>query len=256
MDHVEMRNEFVVLYNNIMSNQAPGLNDYEISVFLTKGQDEVLKNYANPKGNKYQEGIDDSLKRQIDFSNLINTVSLVEASNLINYKRIDPRSQVYLMPTSNSSSGYTPEKVMFILNEYALKTAGSSNMEDYITVRAISYQEYQRLMSKPYKWPVHNEAWRLIQTIDERNQEVVEIVCKDTIPSNSYFMRFIRKPYPIIVGNLGINSGVALDGFTQAMDCELDSILHHEIVQRAVELAKAAYIGDLNATIQMGQRSE
>lgn len=258
MDYVEMRNEFVVLYNNVMSNQAPGLNDYEISVFLTKGQDEILKNYFNPKGNKYQEGADDSPKRQIDFSNLINTVTLVEATNLSTYKKTDPRSQVYVMPVAvqNTYSGYTPERVMFILNEYALKVANSSNMEDYITVKAISYQEYQRLMSKPYKWPVHGEAWRLIQARDDRNQEIIEVVCKDTIAPDSYFMRFIRKPYPIIVGDLGQNSGVALEGFTQAMNCELDSILHHEIVQRAVELAKAAYIGDLNATIQMGQRSE
>lgn len=31
----EFLNEFDVLYNNIMSNSAPGLNSYEISVFLT-----------------------------------------------------------------------------------------------------------------------------------------------------------------------------------------------------------------------------
>lgn len=80
MNRTEMRNEFVVLYNNVMSNQAPGLNDYEISVFLSKSQDEKLKNYANPKGNNYQEGIDDSLKRQIDFSNLTKTYSTTPIS--------------------------------------------------------------------------------------------------------------------------------------------------------------------------------
>ena len=67
----EFSNEFDVLYNNIMSNQAPGLDEYEKSVFLTKAQSEVLKNYFNPKGNKYQEGFDESEKRQIDFSTLI-----------------------------------------------------------------------------------------------------------------------------------------------------------------------------------------
>ena len=54
----EFSNEFDVLYNNIMSNQAPGLDEYEKSVFLTKAQNEILKNYFNPKGNKYQEGFD------------------------------------------------------------------------------------------------------------------------------------------------------------------------------------------------------
>ena len=36
MNHTEFSNEFDVLYNNIMSNAAPGLNEYEKSVFLTK----------------------------------------------------------------------------------------------------------------------------------------------------------------------------------------------------------------------------
>lgn len=31
----EFSNEFDILYNNIMSNKAPGLNVYEKSVFLT-----------------------------------------------------------------------------------------------------------------------------------------------------------------------------------------------------------------------------
>ena len=48
----EFSNEFDVLYNNIMSNAAPGLDEYEKSVFLTKAQNEVLKNYFNPQGNK------------------------------------------------------------------------------------------------------------------------------------------------------------------------------------------------------------
>ena len=41
MDIKEFSNEFDVLYNNIMSNQAPGLDEYEKSVFLTKAQDYI-----------------------------------------------------------------------------------------------------------------------------------------------------------------------------------------------------------------------
>ena len=36
MKSEEFNNQFDVLYNNITSNQAPGLNEYEKSVFLTK----------------------------------------------------------------------------------------------------------------------------------------------------------------------------------------------------------------------------
>ena len=38
----EWRIEFDLLYNNILSDQAPGLNDYERSVILTQAQEEVV----------------------------------------------------------------------------------------------------------------------------------------------------------------------------------------------------------------------
>ena len=73
MTNQEFSNEFDVLYNNITSNQAPGLDEYEKSVFLTKAQDEIVKAYFNPRTNKTQEGFDGNEKRQIDFSMLIKS---------------------------------------------------------------------------------------------------------------------------------------------------------------------------------------
>ena len=245
----EMRNLFNVLYNNIMSNQAPGLNEYEISVFLTKAEFEVLKNYFNPKGNKYQEGMDDSRKRQIDFSNIIkvqDSITPVSPS-----KRIDPRSVCFDLPSD----------VMFILNEWSssVVTNGviSSDMSDYITVVPITADEYQRLMSKPYKYPPLGQAWRLIangtyQRTGSYVGDYVELISSDTILS--YSVRYVKMPSPIITSDLG--TSVSIYNEHNRHDCELDPILHEEIVQRAVELAKAAYVGDVNATIQMGQRSE
>jgi hypothetical protein len=66
----EILNRFDVLYNNIMSDSAPGLDAYEKSVFWNKATLEVLKNHLNPKGNKYGEGFDFSSKRQVEFSRL------------------------------------------------------------------------------------------------------------------------------------------------------------------------------------------
>ena len=92
----EFSNEFDVLYNNIMSNAAPGLNEYEKSVFLTKAQEEIIKNYFNPKGNKYSEGFDGSAKRQIDFSGLITVANgtVVDSSSTT----FDVRAKVYKLP--------------------------------------------------------------------------------------------------------------------------------------------------------------
>lgn len=53
----EFSSEFDILYNNIMSNAAPGLDEYEKSVFLTKAQEEILKNYFNPKVINIRRGL-------------------------------------------------------------------------------------------------------------------------------------------------------------------------------------------------------
>nr|DAG91963.1 MAG TPA: hypothetical protein [Crassvirales sp.] len=72
----EFSNEFDILYNNIMSNQAPGLDEYEKSVFLTRAQDDIVKRYFTPKGNKDFEGFDSSLKRNMDFSSLYRNYTI------------------------------------------------------------------------------------------------------------------------------------------------------------------------------------
>jgi hypothetical protein len=45
--------EFDVLYNNISSNKAPGLNEYEKSIFLTLAQEQIIKElYTNYEKNE------------------------------------------------------------------------------------------------------------------------------------------------------------------------------------------------------------
>lgn len=39
----EFSNEFDILYNNISNNAAPGVSEYEKSVFLTMAQEQVIK---------------------------------------------------------------------------------------------------------------------------------------------------------------------------------------------------------------------
>ena len=73
----EIINRIDVLYNNAMSNQAPSLDAYEMSVYFNKAQLEVLKNHLNPKGNRYGEGFDGSSKRQLDFSTLVKSKTLL-----------------------------------------------------------------------------------------------------------------------------------------------------------------------------------
>ena len=142
MTNSEFSNEFDVLYQNITSNQAPGLDEYEKSVFLSKAQDEIVKSYFDPKTNKPQEGFDGSEKRQIDFSMLIVTEAVHEAT-------VSPTP---LFPLQHTKLFNIPDRILMFINEsLAVERDG---VPTYLTVIPLDYKEYNRLMSKPYKRPL------------------------------------------------------------------------------------------------------
>ena len=253
----EFSDQFDVHYNNIMSNAAPGLNEYEKSVFLTKAQNEIVKNYFNPQGNKYKEGFDGSAKRQMDFSMLMSQAECDSASaEAFGYEVYDPRAKVYVLP----------QNILVSINESVIVTQDSL-IRGVRQVVPISYDEYARLMSKPYKEPLKNQAWRLITGQDEEldNRPIVELIANnnDSKYSIKYKIRYVRRPKPIIVADLAsVVGNVSIDGISAKTECELDPSIHEEILQRAVELAKASYASDqsgqaqLQNQITVGQRSE
>lgn len=271
MNNIEFSNQFDVLYNNITSNQAPGLNEYEKSVFLTKAQDEVLKNYFNPKSNPKQEGYDDTIKRQADFSGLMREEEGTIYDNPTS--QFDPRSIVYKVPTD----------VYLIINEQILLKSGNTT-NGIRQILPINYDEYRRVMSKPYKEPLKYQAWRLFTSTESNSfngQRIAEIIMTSTDKNSNYTkeyrIRYIKFPKPIILSdfsgafgeNISINgyngseefysnsiSGNPSETLTIWDPCELDPVIHEEILQRAVELAKVAWAGDASLTIQTGQRSE
>ena len=304
----EMDNMFDVLYNNITSNQAPGLNAYEKSVFLTKGQDEILKNHFNPKskGNNTQEGFDGSVKRQVDFS-MLTTVATTSATSytysLVSDKTDKDNKPVYsrtetTVSTPQSTYSYTeaydangkvlkdtmgnvlytrnggtdvsgfgtplfdmrentksitlPSKLMYAINEMVEVTR--NNKEVLLQVVPVKFDEYSRLMCKPYKRPLKFQAWRLTNN-DVVNKADIVVGPSDTL--TKYTIRYVRRPNPIIVSNL---DGLTIEGKDTTTECELDPILHEEILQRAVELAKIAWTNtgqdNLQVVMQAGQRSE
>lgn len=252
MTPTEFSDRFDVLFNNLMSNAAPGLNEYEKSVVLTKAQSEIIKNYFNPGGNKYREGFDQSPKRQIDFSMLMRNVRLSDTPSHGTY---DVRGRCYTYP----------DDILVIVNE-SLLLVQSEKVIGVRQVVPISYDEYTRLMSKPFKEPLKNQAWRLITGVAQSTLSTAEIIPNnvDRKVAEQYLqVRYVKRPKPIIVADLDQTVGdVTIEGEYTAMTSELDPSIHEEILQRAVELAKASYASDqsgqaqLQNQITVGQRSE
>ena len=282
----EFSQEFDILYNNIASNQAPGLTEYEKSVFLTKAQDEIIKNYftSKPNGNKYQEGIEDSSKRYSDFSCLITVTTVPTSTIKAGSDTIDSRGKIMKLPTDLMLSLNESFIVNFnVIDKNELKVRAISN--NRYQVIPVTLAEYQRLMSRPSNDPLKRQVWKLMGNSTSGNGSVeiiphwrdVSYTLSDgdkllqyTTNGNNPLayqlsIRYVRRPYPIILEDLStqeltINGKNKIYGSTLTSPtedaCELAKELHPEILQRAVELAKVFYTGQPADVINAGQRSE
>ena len=244
MTNSELSNEFDVLYNNITSNQAPGLNEYEKSVFLTKAQAQLVNEYFNNRTDGFGGGFDGSQKRQYDFSSIIKVDLLSELldKELLTrgIEKIDMRSKVFIFPSD----------YFLAINE--IISADSDGTHIQYSVLPINNIEYQRLMLKPYALPHKKAEWRLINrtiSITEDNttstHSVVECIGNFKVGSSiNYTLRYIKTLNPIILDNLNTyGENVSIGGKSLETPCELPEETHQEILERAVVLAKMAWQG-------------
>lgn len=240
----EFSTEFDVLYNNIASNGAPGINEYEKSVFLTKAQNELIKAYFLKVSNKLQSGYDDNALQQTNFSNLIV---------LKTYQNNDLEEAKY-SSIANSKSVVMPKNSLFILNEQLLVT-DTNNKNKTLIVVPINGDAYSRLLSKPFKRPLKNQAWRLDVNMEStEDEQYADLIPTAGTTIKGYQIRYVKKPTPIILTTL--EDGITIDGEFEEMTCKLNPILHPEVLQRAIELAKASYTGELTNMLQLGYTSQ
>ena len=70
----------------------------------------------------------------------------------------------------------------------------------------------------------------------------------------SYTLRYVKVPRPIILSDL-TDLELSIRDRREQSTCELPDEMHPEILKRAVELAKAYYIGDLQAQLAISKNS-
>ena len=227
------------------------LDEYEKSVLLTQAQDIIVKSYFDGTLNPQNQGFDDSARRQVDFSNLIR-VKDINPSSSGSEKEFDERGIIFKLPTLGSNNETCD--VLFILNEKVIleekntsATGGYSKVGDFVII-PISYKEYDREMSKPYAQPLKKQAWRLFQNNATGYDIDTELILKEMYrdkykasPSEdgdiraTYRIRYVRRPQPIILEDMPGN--LEIDGKSTETPCELNPILHMDILNKAVELA-------------------
>lgn len=290
MTKEEMSIEFDLLYNNIMSNLAPGLDDYEKSRFLTMAQETIVREYYNgisPLSNSFEKNeamrrsladLTTSLEYNINdvFSDIYKHRShpdIYVNAEKIYYCEDTPYENPDIPKNVAKTKFYDyyiriPKDVMYIILEYVTYKE-QDDLKCFVGAEVAlipaTHDEYLRIKDNPFKGPKLRRAIRLdvgrtgrlwmqndnqeYINSDDLSNQLVEVVSAYMI--GTYFMRYVRKPKPIIITDLtvdqhGNSTDVPFDGYTDTMDCELSSIIHRDIVERAVQIAATVYKG--NAT--------
>ena len=107
MDTIEASREFDLIYNNISSNQAPGLDDYEKSIFLTKAQNQLISSLFTPS--------------HIPMGT--SSISISNFSPIITEKNnIEEITEIHdFRPTNNKSKIYTVGEPVYVFLNVSVK---------------------------------------------------------------------------------------------------------------------------------------
>lgn len=223
MSNQEFSNEFDTLLNSYSNSAEFGgehrfdivIDEYEKSVYLTKAQAQIvleIYNGKNATGDSF-EGTEED-RRYIE--------------NLIKTSVITDKIEDNVGLSDNSIFFKLPEDLWFITYEgVILDEEAGCHSNKPIDVVPITQDEYQKAVRNPFRGPSYKRVLRL-----DYGKGVVEIVSKYDV--NKYIVRYLSKPSPIILVNLG---NLSIDGVNTETECKLNSAIHRVILDRAVRLA-------------------
>lgn len=208
------------------------LDEYEKSVFLTQAQEEMVMSLYSGK-NVYGESFESTeelreyLKPLIESAYKDYTEKNEDRDKTIKYGNYN-RYRVSKIP---NVIGIIYEEVTFDDNSLGCKDKTT------VPVIPVRHDELVHILKNPFRGPNDRRVLR----VDNQDDGVkMELITKYKLLQSSYYVRYIRRPKPIILVDL--DGEVTIDGRTvqgdyQGSACELPAQLHHRILERAVQLA-------------------
>lgn len=221
----EFSNEFDILYNNITSNQAPGLDDYEKSVLLTEAQEFIVKSLYTGSftGESFEKT--EQLRRSLD--SLVRTdYNSTEIPYVPNpdIKKLCSKSHLFLLPTD----------LWFITYESVIFEDDSTCTDNVpVSVVPMKQDEWNRAKGNPFRCPNKRKVIRL-----DGGNGISELI--SDYPIKQYIVRYIRRPSPIILTDLE-EDNLSINGISTKTKCELNTVLHRVILEKAVDFASRIY---------------
>ena len=202
-------------------------NEYEKSYFLTKAQDELviaLYNGRNVSGESFEST--EELRRYL--SNLVKEARLQPITNT---------SGLVIGIGSNSKFFTLPQDLWYITYEAVDIDGARCSALSPMDVYPVTQDDYNKTKRNPFRGANDRRALRL-----DLSDGVIEIVCKYIV--KDYYVRYLRKPKPIILVNMPNN--LTIDGVGKKSECELHEALHQRILERAVTEALQSKITNNN----------
>jgi hypothetical protein len=240
----EMHDLFNILYDNA-DQEAPGLNTYEVSQYLTKALYSIIRNTVEEFLKKGQ-----STGFRQDEINRYELTGLIKSANIVYPETVAPEDKT----TPNSEFFKQPTDLYIILYEDVEMNSRNTMLNGRISlVQPTRYDYIQRILRNPFRRPnaLKDVAYRLDKSLPD-GTTLSEIIVDERCKPRNYRTRYIKSPYPIIIEDLDVaypGMNLSIHGETQPYNdptgndeaTNVNPLLHEKVVQRAVELAIRHY---------------
>lgn len=224
-----MSNEFDVQYDNVSSKSAPALDDYEKSVFLTRGMYKILDMALSPS---IKEG--QSSSREI-YNKLIESFETsAQLGENATRKKLVSNGVFYAR---------SPKTYKVLLEQVKLQSDDPYLNGHVAQVVPVPYDRLHRILRNPF---LGTEKDRVLRTDNglEGTADIVQLVPPANATIDSYLTQIVRRPYPIIISdlsNLYPNENLTIYGETTPYSAteatDISEIVHDEIIETAVAMA-------------------
>lgn len=194
------------------------LDEYEKSVFLTQAQEEfVLSMYNGKNGSDMFEYTEEDRRY---LNRLIRTVSMVDVTSSVSPSTwATEKSKFYRVNGKD-------ELLFVIFERCTLSSSDPCINGRVVEVIPVTHDELHNIQDNPFRGPNERRVLRL-----DVGEDMVELVSNYNI--SDYRVRFIARPQPIILVDL-YQSGLMIHGQSSIRGCQLNSITHEIILNRAV----------------------
>ncbi len=205
----QMQYEAKIAYDALAGDSAPGYTPRQWSILLTQAQERLVLQIC-------ASGLDfDELSRRA-ISKLIEESEFETGDNIEEYPFIASSYRVTL-----------ETNFLHIIKDTA----------NQVKVKPVSYDFLHANTENPYEKPFDKEYWRLTG-----KQSV--IIVTDGTPLTKYEVIYVKRPVPIIT-----DGSVTIEEVSGVKDCELDPLVHRQIVDEAARLAHT-YVSRQTLTTQ------